>query len=120
VNVSAGHQSTADIENTVGDIFTPGVLLHIFRKGKNFVLEPGARLKLRTQAAIIAAGNQVAIETPAPLFMDADTPNATFRAAPFATANASFKPGVPTSLPSLGPSPITGPTPTPNQYSTPP
>ena len=53
VNSSAGHDSTAALENTVGDIFTPGLLLHVFRKGRNFVLEPGATIKLRTQAALV-------------------------------------------------------------------
>jgi hypothetical protein len=116
INVSAGHDSTAAMENTVGDIFTPGILLHIFRKGRNFVLEPGATIKLRTQAALVVSAGIVAIETPAPLLIDAATPNASFRAAPLATVNPSYHPGVPTSLPSIGPSPFNG---SPNPRATP-
>jgi hypothetical protein len=105
VNVSAGHASTADIENTIGDIFTPTLLLHVFRKGRNFVLEPGATIKLRTQATLIALPNRsVAIETPAPLVPETETPVSSYRAMPMVTPEATGR--MPFPVPTLTPGPI--------------
>ncbi len=107
VNISAGHASTADVENTVGDIFTPTMLLHVFRKGRNFVLEPGATIKLRIQATLVAlAGGTVAIETPAPLLLEAETPVSSYRSMPMVTPQASVRMPMPTPTISRGtPSP---------------
>jgi hypothetical protein len=85
-NVTAGHASTADVENTIGDVYAPTLLLHIFRKGRNFTLEPGATINARTQATVkIAPNGVVTIATPAPLELEAQTPHATFNAVPLAT-----------------------------------
>ncbi len=102
VLVSAGHESTAEAENAVGDIWAPTLLLHVFRKGRNFKAEPGARVNAITDASVVVAKNgTIAVETPAPLVLDAETPVSSFRAVPMATVNASFTPGlVP---PTLGP-----------------
>lgn len=111
VNVSAGHESTVDVEDTVGDIYTPILLYHIFRKGRNFTLAPGATIRLRTQATLVALGNgTVAIQTPVPLVMDAETPLSSFRAVPIATVNPSYKPPIPTPNPHVT---AGGPMPTP-------
>jgi hypothetical protein len=97
VNVSAGHESTTDVEDTVGDIFAPTLLLHIFRKGRNFVLAPGAKINLRTQATLVALANgTVAIETPPPLLNNQETPISSFRAVPMVTVNPSYRPPMPT------------------------
>jgi hypothetical protein len=105
VNVSAGHESTAAVENTIGDIFAPTLLLHVFRKGRNFVLEPGATIRLRTEASLVAEkGGRVAIETPAPLVIDASTPNAPFPAVPLATVDPSYRPSIVTPNPAITPS----------------
>jgi len=90
MNVSAGHDSTVAMENTIGDIFTPTLLLHVFRKGHNFVLEPGARIYARTDATVLVLANgTTAIETPAPFVIDADTPGSSFRAVPMVTPQES-------------------------------
>ena len=93
VNVSAGHDATAGVENTIGDIWAPTLLFHAFRKGRNFVLEPGANINAFTDATLmIAHGGAVMIETPAPLVLDAETPVSSFRSVPMATAQATYKP----------------------------
>jgi hypothetical protein len=100
VNISAGHESTSEAENTVGDMWTPTLLFHVFRKGRNFKAEAGARVTGITDASVVVAKNgNVAIETPAPLVLDAETPISSFRAVPMATVNASYSPKlVPPSL----------------------
>jgi hypothetical protein len=107
VNVSAGHESTVDVEDTIGDIYAPTLLYHIFRKGRNFTLAPGAKINLRTQATIVALGNgAVAIQTPMPLAIDQDTPRSSFRAMPMATVNPSYRPPLPTPRDALTPGPL--------------
>jgi hypothetical protein len=111
VSVSSGHASTVGVENTIGDIWAPTMLLHVFRKGHNFVLEPGARINALTDASVVVARNgAVAIETPAPLVLDAETPMSSYRAVPMATPNSSYKPA-------LTPPPLTPMTPAPNPRS---
>jgi hypothetical protein len=95
VLVSSGHESTAEAENTIGDVWAPTLLFHVFRKGRNFKAEPGARVNAITDASIVVAKNgTVAVETPAPLVLDAETPVSSFRAVPMATVNASFTPNL--------------------------
>jgi len=101
VHVSEGHESTVEAEDTVGDIFTPSLLYHFFRNGRNFTLAPGARLHALTEATIVAHNGTFAIETPAPLVLDGDTPVSSFKAAPIATAEPSYK--LPLSVPTLTP-----------------
>jgi len=102
VNVSAGHDATVGVENTIGDIWAPTMLFHVFRKGRNFVLEPGAHINAYTDATIvIASGGAVVIETPAPLVLDAETPISSFRSVPMATAQAGYK--APLQAPSITP-----------------
>lgn len=110
VNSSAGHESTVAMENTVGDIFTPTLLLHVFRKGRNFTLEPGAEIHALTEARLEALPNgTIAITTPPPIVVEEATPHSSFRMVPLATPNPSFRP-------ELTPAPIdknTTPTPRP-------
>ncbi len=107
VNSSAGHESTVAVENTVGDIFAPTMLLHILRKGRNFVLNPGAEVHALTEAALrLMPNGTVAIMTPAPIVVEEATPHSTFRTVPLATPNPSFRP-------ELTPPPLTRGTPTP-------
>ena len=117
VNVSAGHDSTVGVENTIGDVWAPTLLLHVFRKGRNFVLEPGAHINALTEATVmIAHGGAVMIETPAPLVLDAEAPVSSYRSVPMATAEATYKP--PLQAPSLTPN-NPNPNSTPNPYNTP-
>ena len=107
VNVTAGHESTAEIENTVGDIFTPTLLLHVFRKGRNFTLSPGAEIHALTEAAIqVLPNGTIAITTPAPIVDEEATPHSSFKSVPLATPNPSFHP-------QLTPQPIDKSTPRP-------
>jgi hypothetical protein len=120
VNVSAGHQTTAEAENTIGDEWYPTLLLHVFRKGRNFKAEPGAHVTGITDATVVVAKNgSVAIETPAPLVLDAETPISSFRAVPMATVNATYSPKlvIPTIVPGM-PNPA-GPAAPPTSIPTP-
>jgi hypothetical protein len=102
VNISAGHETTAEAENTIGDEWYPTLLLHVFRKGRNFKAEPGARFTGITDASLVVAkSGKVAIETPAPLVLDAETPISSFRAMPMATVNATYSPKL--VAPTMGP-----------------
>jgi len=93
VNVTAGHASTADIENTIGDVYGPTLLFHVFRKGRNFTLEPGATINVRTQATIkVAPNGVVTVSTPAPLVLQAQTPHASFNSVPLATPAGGKQP----------------------------
>ena len=93
VDPSAGHQETVGVENTIGDIFLPTALFHVFRKGRNFTLEPGAEIRAVTEATVVARpGGSIAVTTPAPLVMDVATPHATFNGTPLATPNPDFHP----------------------------
>lgn len=93
VNSSAGHESTVGIENTVGDIFTPTLLLHVLRKGRNFTLGPGAEIHALTEAALeLLPNGTIAITTPAPIAVEEATPHSAFRSIPLATPNPSFHP----------------------------
>jgi hypothetical protein len=95
VNVSAGHESTAEVENTIGDIFQPTLLYHVFRKGRNFTLQPGARINALTEATVrVLQGGTVAITTPAPIVLDDDAPVSSYRSVPMATPNPSYKPAL--------------------------
>ena len=85
-STTAGHESTVGVEDTIGDIFAPTLLLHVFRKGHNFTLEPGAVVHARTQATVSLASNgAVAIVTPAPVMLNAQAPHSTFNAVPLST-----------------------------------
>ena len=107
VNVSAGHASTAAVENTIGDIFTPTMLLHVFRKGRNLVMQPGAEIRALTEAAVeVLPNGAIAITTPAPIVVEEATPHSSFKTMPFATPNPSFRP-------ELTPAPIDAHTPKP-------
>ncbi|HUA08679.1 MAG TPA: hypothetical protein VMA98_05340 [Candidatus Acidoferrales bacterium] len=107
INTSSGHDSTVDVEDTIGDLWAPTLLLHVFRKGRNFTLEPGARIRALTDATIVVSPDgTVAINTPAPLVLDADTPVSSFKAVPMATGQPSYSPA-------LTPPPLTPNTPHP-------
>lgn len=112
--VTAGHESTVAAEDTVGDIVVPYYALYqIFRKGKNFVLGPGAEIPARTQATIVAQPDgTIAVATPRPMQLRNESPTSAFPAVPMATPLG----GEPTplrahSLPSPSPAPTTSPHP---------
>jgi hypothetical protein len=113
---SAGHETTVEAEDTVGDIFVPYYSLwQIFRHGKNFVLKPGSEVPARTDATITALPNgTIAIATPPPLPQDLIVPDATFPVQPVATPLPTTPPApkvkhTPTPTPS--PSPVPSPSP---------
>jgi hypothetical protein len=112
VDVSAGHQSTVAVEDTIGDIFIPGhFLYHIFRKGRDFTMQPGAQIRARTEATVmLRKDGTIAVTTPAPIVMDSEMPVSTFTAMPFATPHESFKP-LPRGRTTLPPSPTPQPAP---------
>lgn len=121
--VSSGHQSTVALEDEIEDQVIPyHFLYHIFRKGKNFVLNPGAEIPGNTEATIEALPNgTIAIETPRPLAIGTQMPRPTFPVQAMATpfgpaAGPRHLAPPPTPHPSASPSPSpapTGPTPTP-------
>jgi hypothetical protein len=86
-NVSSGHQTTVEAEDTAGDIFVPYYSLwQIFRHGKNFVIGAGSVLAAKTEATVTAQPNgPVGIVTPQPLNQSTESPNATFPVMPMAT-----------------------------------
>lgn len=86
VNVSAGHESTVDAEDTAEDIFFPvAILYQIFRKGRNITLGKGAVVRAHTQASVtVDKDGAIAINVPAPIALPADRPAADFTALPLA------------------------------------
>ena len=112
VNVSAGHEATVGIEDTVTDIFIPyAPLWQAFRKGKNFTLQPGAEIRARSLAEVrVTPEGAVAVSTPLPIILPASTPHPSFSALPMVTP-AGWKPHTP--KPSATPSASPGPTSTP-------
>ena len=116
VNLTAGHQSTVGIEDTVEDVIIPyHFLYHAFRKGRNFQLGAGSEIRARTEATISVAPNgTVAIKTPAPVIAgDSETPATSFSAMPFATPAPAFQSHRPTPKPSPSRSPVPSPSPSP-------
>jgi hypothetical protein len=120
--VTAGHESTVEAEDTVGDIFVPYYSIwQILRKGKNFVLSPGSELPARTEATITAQPNgSIAIVTPQPLSPRVEVPISAFPVVPVATP---FGPAAeegrrrghgPPSSPSPAASATTAPSPSPS------
>jgi hypothetical protein len=127
VNVSSGHSSTVGVEDQVGDILIPDYALYqIFRRGKNFVLSPGAAIRARTEAKLEALPNgTLAIETPQPVANHFELPHSSFPAQPAATPYGSrpenHRRPRPTPTPSPTPSssdddvtPLPSPTPSPS------
>jgi hypothetical protein len=116
-NVSSGHDSTVEAEDTAGDIFVPYYPIYqILRKGKNFVMGPGSVLPANTEATLTAEPNgSIAIVTPAPMVQSAQPPDATFPLSPMATP---FGPNGatprPRSTPRPSPSPSVSPSPSPS------
>jgi len=100
VNVSTGHTDTVAVEDTIEDITIPyHYLYHVFRKGRNFVLGPGAQIRARTLATIIVdPRGPVAIATPEPFSVQFQTPHATFP-----TRNLASPPAVPVRQPPTAP-----------------
>jgi hypothetical protein len=124
-HISAGHESTVAWEDTIEDQVIPyHFLYHIFRKGKNFVLNAGSELPAHTEATLTALPNgSIAIETPRPLAPSLQVPKATFPVEPLATpfgpagGNKSRKTPSPaaTTTPTPWPSPESpAPTPSPS------
>jgi hypothetical protein len=113
INVTAGHASTVGVEDTVGDIFIPfHVLYHVFRKGRNFVLDPGSEIRARTEATIkVTPNGTIAVTTPVPVVIGGGTPHPAFSAMPFATPGEKFMPHQATPKPSPAPTPSPSPSP---------
>jgi hypothetical protein len=114
-HVTSGHQSTVALEDTIEDEVIPyHFLYHIFRKGKNFVLNPGSELPAHTEATLtVQRSGVVAIETPRPPAEELNAPKSSFPVEPIATP---FGPAVNGSGGNRGrktPSPLPTPTPTP-------
>ncbi len=119
-NVSAGHETTVEAEDTAGDIFVPYYpLWQIMRKGKNFVLGPGSVIPANTEATLTTQPNgTIAIVTPPPLAASSETPVSAFPVSPLATP---FGPDAATprghgrwhATPSPSPSPSSSPSPSP-------
>ena len=119
--VSAGHESTVEWEDTIEDQVIPyHFLWHIFRKGKNFVLNPGSELPGRTEATLMALPNgSVAIETPPPLVPETNAPKSTFPTMPVATPFGPNGGQVRRPTPTPLPTPTMTPTPSASPSSTP-
>jgi hypothetical protein len=111
-HVSSGHESTVAAEDTIEDVVIPyHFLYHIFRKGKNFVLNAGSELPALTEATLTALPNgAVAIQTPHPLEPNLRVPKSTFPVEPLATP---FGPAGGPKGSRKTPAPVTTPTPTP-------
>jgi hypothetical protein len=109
-HVTAGHESTVELEDTVEDQVIPfHWLYHILRKGKNFVLNPGSEIPARTEATITALPNgTVAIRTPLPPVTNLTVPNPSFPVEPVATP---FGPAAGKRQSHPSPSPTPWPTP---------
>ena len=113
-HVTAGHQSTVELEDTVEDQVIPfHWLYHILRKGKNFVLGAGSLVPARTEASLTAMPNgAIAIQTPQPLAASREALRPTFPVEPLATPFGPFAGKKPPS-----PSPTPWPTPAPPSAS---
>jgi len=117
-HVSAGHESTVELEDTIEDQVIPyHILYHIFRKGKNFVLGAGSQVPAQTEATLTAMPNgSVAIATPPPLAQHLEIPKPTFPVLPMATPfgpNGGQRHGkTPPPLPTPSPTPTPSPSPT--------
>ncbi|MGR4065441.1 MAG: hypothetical protein ACLQPV_08330 [Vulcanimicrobiaceae bacterium] len=112
-NVTAGHESTVGIEDTVEDIFIPyAILYQAFRKGRNFELGPGSEIRARTEAVLMVGPNgAVAVATPRPIGVELQTPHSSYTAYPLATPIDTHK--KPTPIPSITPEPPDVSTPAP-------
>jgi hypothetical protein len=101
---TAGHQSTVAFEDTIEDIVVPYAgLYQILRKGRNFVVTPGAELRVHIEATLAATRTGIAIETPRPFAASIETPRSSFQALPLAQP-----------MPHAPPPPTVGPPPTPD------
>ena len=118
-NVSAGHQSTVAMEDTIEDQVIPyHFLYHIFRKGKNFVLDAGSEVPAHTEATLTALPNgTIAIQTPRPPAQNLRVPKPTFpvepAATPFAPGTGERSRKTPPPVPTPTATPVAVPTPTP-------
>ncbi len=121
VNVSAGHESTVEAEDTIEDIVFPAALLYqIFRKGRNVVLGTGSIVRARTTAAVtVLPGNVIAVSTPRPIELSAEAPAADFNPLPLAHGQPGMARGRPGrhAPPTETPYPIPSQTPYPSASS---
>jgi hypothetical protein len=84
---TGGQLATRGATDTITDIFVPGaVLFNALRKGRDFVLPPGAILRAQTAATIDATDpKSIAIVVPHPTVLKHDSPHADFTPAPIYT-----------------------------------
>ncbi len=118
--VSAGHQATVGVEDTIGDIFIPGhIIYRAIRKGRNVTIAAGSLLRARTIGTVsIDATGAIAVATPRPISMPASAPAGDFKPLPFYTQppvrhpNARATPyhPTPTPEPTATPTPDASPT----------
>jgi hypothetical protein len=107
VEHTGGQLATRATTDTITDIFVPGaVLFNALRKGRDFVLPPGAILRAQTAATIDATDPKaIAIVIPHPAVLSSDQPHSDFTPAPMFTPIP-----VPTKKPKATPKPTAAPT----------
>jgi hypothetical protein len=118
---TSGHESTVGVEDTIADIVVPYAgLFQILRKGRNFVLNPGAELRAHIDATLLSTPHGVAIETPRPFTASLEAPQPAFQALPLARPMPSAPPPPTVAPPPVTPSPTATPSPmpTPSPHST--
>ncbi|MBC5810562.1 MAG: hypothetical protein GIW95_06885 [Candidatus Eremiobacteraeota bacterium] len=108
---TSGQQSTRAATDTVTDVLVPGAnLYNALRKGREYVLPPGAELRALTGATIDASNpNYVAILAPPPLVTNYDVPHTDYTATPVFTP----LPPPPRRTPAPKPTPVPTVTPAP-------
>lgn len=121
---TGGQLSTRGTTDTITDIFVPGaVLYNALRKGRDFVLPPGAILRAQTAATIDATDpKSISIVVPRPMVLNHDSPHADFTPSPIYTpvpAPPKRSKGTPkpTAPPPPPPPPTEAPAPTPTGTS---
>jgi len=116
-----GQLSTRGATDTVTDIFVPGaVLFNALRKGRDFVLPPGAILRAQTAATVDATDPKaISIVVPRPMLLNHDIPHADFTPSPIYTpVPPPPKRPKSTPAPARPTAPPTEPAPTPNATGT--
>ncbi len=123
-NVTAGHEATVGVEDTIGDIFIPGhIIYRALRRGRNVTIPVGSMVRTRTLGTVsIDANGEVAVATPRPISMPSIAPIGDFKPIPFATApnlKPNARPTVFQVTPEPTDTPMPSPTPSPTPSSTP-
>ena len=108
VETTSGAASTAEVTDTIKDIFIPYHFLYrMFRKGANVDLHPGTILRARTDAIVVKSGTGYAVINAPARALSIDPPHVDYKPYPFYT--------VPPKTPVPKPSPTITPVPQPSQ-----